>query len=57
MAAPIEDVKKFYSMIKDDTYPKNGSWKEAPSLKNLVSAYVITFLLLECVIALAKVPL
>lgn len=52
MAANMKDVRKFYTMIKANTYPKNGSWKDAPVMKNAISSFVIVMLQ---IIALAGV--
>jgi hypothetical protein len=41
MTSNLQDIKMFYGMLRENLYPKNGSWKEAPALKNYAQFVVI----------------
>lgn len=44
------DLKKFFAMIRGNEYPKNGSWKDAPELRDLTMAHAFV---MAAIVALA----
>lgn len=47
MVANQKDLKRFYAIIRENTYDKNGSWKDAPALRHLATAFFFTMAVLE----------
>lgn len=47
MSANQKDLKRFYGMLRENVYPKNGSWKDAVAMKHLATALLFVMATLE----------